>query len=224
MATPCIHALHNFLALPSFQSFNHSIKEHKVNIFILSEQLDPAAHHEQNAQFHCDKHVIKMIAESVQMLVTSLATRQYSELGIYLPASIVDNLPCKPLGLSMSKHPCVEWVKQDIKHFNYLALLAWHLCIEHQYRYPLSAEHAYAAWLADLVNFLEVQGLAYSCPIPDNFAVAVKSVGLRSTSTPHIEALNIYRGYYFEDKQGFATWKKRQKPVWWLLLEEAEAS
>jgi hypothetical protein len=191
-----------------------------MNIFILSEQVNPHAHHAQNAQFHCDKHVVKMIAESVQMLVTALATKQYIELGTYLPASLVDKLPCLPLAAGHAKHPCVQWVKQDILHFNYVALLAQALCAEHQYRYPLSADHVYSSWITELVSFLTSECFGMYAPLPTNFAVAVKSLNLRSTSTPHIQALDIYRKYYFKDKQGFASWKKRQKPVWWLLMEE----
>jgi hypothetical protein len=195
-----------------------------MNIFILSEQTDPRLHHCQNAEFHCDKHVVKMIAESTQMLVTAFPRMVSHYVPDSLVNSLVNNMPCNPLGTSMSKHPCMEWVKKDILHFNYLALLAWQLCCEHQYRYPLSPQHAYSQWLEDLVILLESKGLGYDCPIPTHFAVAVKDEKLRSVETSHIKALDIYRRYYFKDKQGFASWKKRQKPVWWILLEDIQDS
>lgn len=193
-----------------------------MNIFILSEQTSPQHHYRQNAEFHCDKHVVKMIAESVQMLVTALHSRAYPELGTYMPASVVDSMPCRPLARGHSKHPCVQWTCQSILNLNYLACLAQALCNEHQYRYPLSCDHTYSRWISDLVDHLTSCGYGPSAQIPDSFAVAIKTTKLQSTNTDHITAMNLYRSYYFRDKKGFATWRRRQKPVWWLLLEDEQ--
>jgi hypothetical protein len=43
-----------------------------MNIFLLSYERNAHKHFAEQAAFHCDKHVIKMIAESTQMLVTAL--------------------------------------------------------------------------------------------------------------------------------------------------------
>lgn len=190
-----------------------------MNIFILSEQIKSADHYRQQAEFHIDRHVVKMIAESTQMLVTALATKQFPEL-LYLPDSLINTLPCKPLSASMRKHPCTVWTSANITNLNYLACLAQALCIEHQYRYPLSPEHIYASWLNELVAYLSSKGYGQSHKLPTHFAVAVKDINLRSTNTSHIDALDIYRRYYYNDKVAFATWKKRQKPVWWLMMED----
>lgn len=199
--------------------FNQS--ENLMNIFILSEQTDPALHYRQNAEFHCDKHVIKMIAESTQMLVTVLHTVSIPELGTYLPEYLVANMPCKPLGPAMQKHPCTQWTAASIDNFNYLACLAQALCDEHQYRYPLSPSHAYSGWIHLLVSYLKAKGYGPTAAIPRSFAVAVKDARLRSIGTPHLDALHTYRNYYVRDKAQFATWRKRMKPVWFMLLEES---
>lgn len=193
-----------------------------MNIFILSEEREPLVHYAQQAQFHIDKHVVKMIAESVQMLVTALYAKP-SPLATqsgYLPASIVDVLPCKPLSASMTKHPCTQWTCASIENFNYLACLALQLCYEHQYRYPLSAQHAYMPWLSALVAELTRLGFGPNYTLPTQFAVAVKNANKRSIATDHVDALDIYRSYYVRDKRAIATWKKRMKPVWFILREE----
>ena len=193
-----------------------------MNIFILSEEVEPLVHYQQQAHFHIDRHVVKMIAESTQMLVTALYAKP-SPLATksgYLPASIADSLPCKPLSASMTKHPCTQWACASIEHFNYLACLALQLCHEHQYRYPLSPEHAYMPWLQAIVDQLTDMGFGATHDLPKQFAVAIKNDSLRSTAKDHIVAMNLYRDYYVRDKRSFATWKKRMKPMWFLLREE----
>lgn len=194
-----------------------------MNIFILSEEREPLVHYQQQAHYHIDKHVVKMIAESVQMLVTSLSFHaNYDSMIGKLAAApqLSSSLPCKPLSASMTKHPCTVWTCSYIEHTNYLACLALQLCHEHQYRYPLSAQHAYMPWLEALVTELTRLGFGPAYDLPEKFAVAVKDVDKRSTATSHLAALDTYRSYYVRDKRDFATWKKRLKPIWFLLREE----
>jgi hypothetical protein len=196
-----------------------------VNIFILSDSTDPHDHFLKQASMHIDKHVVKMIAESTQMLVTSffVANSPLITQSGYMPASVVDRLPCKPLGSNMRKHPCTEWTCASKQHVNYLCQLAIALVNEHQYRYPLSPEHAYAPWLRNLATLLADEfGLDAFSKLPETFAVAVKSVELRSVSTPHMQACDIYRDYYFADKILFASWKRRNTPLWWLAKTETQ--
>ena len=195
-----------------------------MNIFILSEEREPLVHYAQQAQYHIDKHVVKMIAESVQMLVTVLAAqpRHFKQLDkVASWSNIANNFPCKPLSAGMTKHPCTQWTASRIEHFNYLACLALQLCHEHQYRYPLSAEHAYMPWLQALVSTLTVDfNLGPTAALPQQFAIAVKDANKRSSAADHLLALDTYRDYYVRDKRSFATWKKRMKPVWFILREE----
>jgi len=190
-----------------------------MNIFILSEEREPLLHYKQQAMFHLDRHVVKMIAESTQMLVTSLVTT-YNAGKLAAAPQIANSMPCKPLSASMTKHPCTQWACASIEHFNYLACLALQLCHEHRYRYPLSAEHAYMPWLQALVTELTRLGLGPEADLPTQFAIAVKNVNKRSIAADHLLALDTYRDYYVRDKRSFATWKKRMKPVWFILREE----
>lgn len=185
-----------------------------MNIFILSRSLAPHVHYRNQAKYHCNKHVVKMINESTQMLVTVLVQHNFPALSKDLPPALAQ-IPCRVLSASMTKHPCTQWVFKDIKHFNYLCRLALALCSEHQHRYPLSAEHEYLPWLQELAVFLNLHGIHSATELPTHFAVAVKSEILRSTSTPHQDAVDIYRQYYIDDKAAFAAWKNRTAPAWW---------
>ena len=70
-----------------------------MNIFWLS--LDP----ERCAQMHCDKHVVKMPLEMVQMLCTT--HWHHNNEAPYLPVH--------------HKHPCTLWVGQTVDNYR----LAW---------------------------------------------------------------------------------------------------
>lgn len=189
-----------------------------MNIFILSPETSWAKHLDQQVQFLVDRHVVKMIAESVQMLVTALHHKQL--FGTYMPASIVDVMPCAPLSASMAKHPCTQWTATDPTNFNYLAVLALTMCYEHQHRYPLSPQHAYMPWLRDLVDHLHDRGMGLKAPMPTLFAIAVKDSSKRTINATLGYAVDTYRDYYVRDKHKFATWKRRVKPLWFLMAEE----
>ena len=76
-------------------------------------------------------------------------------------------------------------------------------------------------WLQALVSTLTVDlNLGPTAALPSQFAIAVKDADKRSVATDHFTALDIYRDYYVRDKRSFATWKKRMKPMWFLLREE----
>lgn len=194
-----------------------------MNIFLLSNALDPATHYDEQAIYHCDKHIIKMIAESTQMLVTALSSGKLpTGMRNYIPDSMTA-MPCKPLGVSMQKHPCTLWTCESMTNFNYLAQLASMLCIEHGYRYPLSPTHAYRNWLYRVADWLAADfNLSPQSPLPTHFAVAIKDAAKRSTHTPQHEAVKLYRSYYVDDKINFATWKRRGTPVWFMMESEAK--
>jgi hypothetical protein len=202
-----------------------------MNIFLLSYERNPYRHFAEQAAYHCDKHVVKMIAESVQMLVTVMHPHtneilERNTLGRYYSfnSCLEKNLPCKPLGKAHAKHPCVLWTGNNIEHTYYLLRLALALCGEKQRRWPLNPEHQYHAWLRKLHKDFDSIGFALNDPLPATFAVATKQGGLESIpgyGNPHIEVVTIYRDYYAKDKASFAKWKHpAQTPVWFMLAVE----
>jgi hypothetical protein len=79
-----------------------------MNIFILDE--DPVL----CARYHCDRHVVKMILESAQMMCTAVG-------GPYKPTHI--------------NHPCNIWVRESIENFDWLYTMAIELGKEYTFRY-----------------------------------------------------------------------------------------
>jgi hypothetical protein len=88
-----------------------------MNIFMLS--WDPA----ECARFHCDKHVVKMIIESAQLL--------YSAHWLTDPSY----LPPNAYKLAHKNHPCSKWVRESIENYIWLCRLGWFLCKEYTHRY-----------------------------------------------------------------------------------------
>lgn len=88
-----------------------------MNIFFLS--FSP----EEAARLHCDKHVVKMIIETAQLL--------YSAHWILNP----EDLPENAYKLAHKNHPCSIWVRQTLSNYMWLSSLGLWLCKEYQYRY-----------------------------------------------------------------------------------------
>jgi hypothetical protein len=190
-----------------------------MNIFILSNQHDPEKHFMESASYHCDKHVVKMITESTQLSVTSLSYHSnYSAAIGLVAAKYFDSAPCKPLSASMTKHPCAVWACQSIENLAYISRLALALSVEHQYRYPLSTPHIYNGWLSVLCRYINNR---FNPALPATFTLAIKDKSVSGKLVSLEEACSIYRDYYFEDKASFATWKRRNKPGWFLVRELA---
>ena len=81
-----------------------------MNIFYLDE--DPRL----CAQYHCDRHVIKMILESAQLLCTAV--------------NILAGEQVTPYKSTHVNHPCSIWVRESFDNWNYVWNLAKHLEVE----------------------------------------------------------------------------------------------
>lgn len=102
-----------------------------MNIFFLS--LDPR----EAAQLHCDKHVIKMIIESAQMLYSA-------------HWALKSSLPSNAYKQTHINHPCSKWVSESLDNYLWLCELAKELCNEYRFRYGQTKVHkteAHIDWL-----------------------------------------------------------------------------
>ena len=79
-----------------------------MNIFVLDENPQVAA------QMHNDKHVVKMILETAQLLC-----------GVHHMVGGDYDIPYK---LSHKNHPCAIWVRQCIENYIWLCDLGLSLC------------------------------------------------------------------------------------------------
>jgi hypothetical protein len=168
------------------------------------------------AQAHADKHVVKMLLESTQLLWTAQHTLA-TEAGTAVPD--IETAPPTKDGRAggyrstHKNHPCAIWARATIGNYRWLVALAMALADEYHYRYPLRrGAHAcevHVAWLRDheppaLVTAngpLTWPALA----MPDEFKVSPSPVA-------------CYRAFYMGSKKarGIVQYTRREMPVWVL--------
>ena len=88
-----------------------------MNIFLLDWNPQKAA------QYHCDKHVVKMILECAQLL--------YCAHWILNP----DSLPECAYKKTHPNHPSAIWTRESIENYEFVQKLAMELCKEYTFRY-----------------------------------------------------------------------------------------
>jgi len=154
-----------------------------MNIFVLDTDI------ERCARYHCDRHVNKMILESVQILCTVLNERGFDT----------------PYKSTHRNHPCVGWADRSYDNFLWLAELAHALNLEYRFRYDKERDHASIRVLGDIVHLrYESVGLTeFVQAMPDHYKVAG-------------DAISAYRAFYIGDKCHFARWTRRATPDWWI--------
>jgi hypothetical protein len=152
-----------------------------MNIFILDENI------EKCAEYHCDKHVIKMILESVQMLCTALNKKGFTT----------------PYKSTHVKHPCVLWVEDSFDNFVWLRKLALALNNEYRFRFEKETDHNSILVLDEISSYkYDSCGLTeFAQAMPDKYKVPG-------------DAVKAYRRFYLGEKMGFAKWTKRSVPDW----------
>jgi len=157
-----------------------------MNIFVLDENPQIAA------EMHNDKHVVKMILETAQLLcgVHHMSDRLSS-----------DQVPYK---LSHKNHPCAIWARECIENYIWLCDLGLALCAEYTHRYgKRHKSQDIIEWC--LINTPNIKENGNTTP----FALAMPDE-CKSTS-----AVESYRLYYITHKRAISTWKNRTQPDWY---------
>jgi hypothetical protein len=153
-----------------------------MNIFYLDSDI------EQCARFHCDKHVIKMILESAQILCTVLWMHD-------IPA------PYRPTHVH---HPCVKWANESLSNWCWLKKLAGALNEEYKYRFNHTQNHKSYNLILKLepppMKDLGLTPIAQA--VPEEFKQA--------------DPIQAYRDYYKLCKIHLAHWTKREIPDWFF--------
>jgi hypothetical protein len=153
-----------------------------MNIFALS--LDPR----EAAQFHCDKHVIKMILETAQLL--------YCSHWVLDP----DNLPADAYKKTHPNHPCSIWIRESVENYRWLSDLGLWLCREYTFRYGKRHKtEDHIVWLSD--NFPPLPAgdrTPFRMAMPDEY----------KTDDP----VRSYRAYYLGAKERMLVFSKRPLP------------
>lgn len=152
-----------------------------MNIFVLDSDI------EKCARYHCDRHVVKMILESVQIMCSALHKRGFAT-------------PYRP---THQKHPCVIWVEYSYANFVWLKNLALALNAEYRYRYRRTRNHKSIAVLEQISDHrYENRGLTeFVQAMPEQYRV------------PN-DPVQAYRRFYLGEKMYFAKWTRRRQPYW----------
>lgn len=188
-----------------------------MNIFVLGLVPGDAARH------HCNKHVVKMILESAQLLCTA--------------KSMCDNggEQLCPVSLGVAKtyrnvhknHPCALAVRRSRAAFLWVADLALCLCVRYTEIYgkvhasePLIRALA-AASLENptgepfLPKTVVATLLTRRGPIELPLCMPPECFCYDADGKPN--AILSYRQYYIAEKAAFARWKERHQPPKWFL-------
>jgi len=176
-----------------------------MNIFVLHRNPKNCA------QLHCDKHVVKMILETAQLLYTCLWV-----IGVEY-GNILDLIDDAPLTLSGAKgykpthkkHPCVLWLCESTGNYEWLCNLGIELCREYTYRYgKIHSTQIHIEWLTThCPNINKTRLTKFKMAMPDIY----KS----------LDVIEAYKAYYNGEKT-FATWTKRPIPAWYTFKQIAE--
>ena len=159
-----------------------------MNIFFLDFNTQKCA------QYHCDKHVVKMILETAQLLCGAhhITNSQYYEI---------------PYKLSHKNHPCSIWVRESLSNYLYLCDLGLELCKEYTYRYGRRHKSQdVIEWC--LTNKLSINDIGFTTPpkaMPDEYKAQ--------------SVVESYRNYYIGAKKDFCVWKNRDIPEWFSTSE-----
>jgi len=154
-----------------------------MNIFILDTDVKKCA------EYHNDKHVVKMILESAQLLC-----------GVHhMTESSMDYVPYK---LSHKNHPCSIWARENMSNYLWLCELGLELCKEYTYRYGRRHKSQ------DVIEWC----IENRPTIPeDDFTQLPKAMPEEYKVNDVVQS---YRNYYCGDKKHFSKWKNREIPYW----------
>jgi hypothetical protein len=157
-----------------------------MNIFVLDWDVKKCA------MYHNDKHVVKMILETAQLLC-----------GVHhMTESPTENVPYK---LSHKNHPCSIWARESMDNYLWLCELGMELCAEYTFRYgKRHKSQQVIEWCINNRPNIPEEGFTVPAKaMPDQYKVE--------------DVVQSYRNYYLGEKKSFCNWKNRNTPSWFLV-------
>jgi hypothetical protein len=176
-----------------------------MNIFYIS--ADPA----QAAEWMVDKHVVKMILESAQLLCTAhrihdgIETQGKSATGRNVKRWILPDARESVLySATHINHPSAVWCRQSVMNYNWLADHMFALLYEYTHRY--NKEHKVQGELSYMLqsppfNLKEYVMTKMPSAMADEYKISE-------------DPLVNYRNYYKVGKARMHKWTNRQPPEW----------
>jgi len=154
-----------------------------MNIFVLDRV------HSKAAQYHVDKHIVKMPLETAQLLCTAR-----HELG-----QDADTIPYRKTHVN---HPCSIWARESISNYIWLCDMGLELCKEYTYRY--GKVHKCQAVIKDCID---------NKPTFNSFALTEHPQAMDDEYKSD-DPVTSYRNYYNQAKSHLHNWKNRPVPFW----------
>lgn len=162
-----------------------------MNIFYLDKSPSRAA------QAQCDKHVVKMVLETAQLL---------SSVQHILDGPVKDDV----YRLTHKNHPCSVWARSSKTNYDWLCLHGFSLCHEYSHRY------------GKIHKSLKIIEKCFDNPPKfehNDFTEPPQAMPEEYKKRCAVEA---YRDYYRIEKANTIQmqWTKQDIPEWWLILME----
>lgn len=156
-----------------------------MNIFYLDHDVKKCA------EYHVDKHVVKMIVEYTQILSSVFY--------------FTDEAFKAPYKLTHANHPCCKWARTSVSNWKWLRELALSLCCEYTRRYGK-------------IHKCEAILKAMKEPaLPDRGFTEIICV-MEKEYIIGSDAIENYRNLYRRGKKHLWSFKNREIPEW--LLEK----
>ena len=160
-----------------------------MNIFFLDFDVKKCA------EYHCDKHVVKMILETAQLLCSAHHVTGGTA----------------PYKLSHKNHPCSIWVRASLSNYLYLCELGLALGEEYTHRYGKKHKSVEVIeWC--LLNRPNIHDVDFTSPplaMGDEYKIGN-------------DVIESYRNYYKGAKSEIVSWKNRETPDWFLQKKELD--
>lgn len=184
-----------------------------MNIFVLSRCP------RKSAQYLVDRHVVKMILESVQMLCTAFVLVAPPESISEIQKKIKLYKPCH------KNHPCTIWVRERKVNFIWLCCLASQIGKEYTFRYKKHHKsEKLIKPLYDAIMKLEENQTNFVIDNTfrnlklTNFALAMPDEIRKGKTRASVkEAIEMYKKYYFKKLEfSWAVYNKGRNPPFWV--------
>ena len=165
-----------------------------MNIFYLSHKTSRCA------RWHCDKHVVKMILETTQLLYT--AHWVIESTPDFTTAPLQKSGQRGYRSIKNKNHPSAIWARASLDHYVWLCDLGLALCAEYGHRFGKKhACEAHILWLYE--NPPGLKPIGWSQPpqaMPEQYR--------------NKNSLIAYRTYYMEGKKHLLSYTGRHVPHW----------
>lgn len=179
-----------------------------MNIFYLD------SHPTQAARYHCDKHVVKMIVETAQLLCTAhrildgeqqiVVNENGHKRKVWVHPDIETNQVL--YRATHINHPSAVWVRQSYDHYMWAYTLMVMLNYEFVERYNKTQDHATIRKLGTILA---------GPPVGLNTKVGFKPPPqVVSDDCKDENTIYAYREYYRKHKKDIAKWKSGEIPDW----------